>query len=150
MENTHVNVHSQEYMETMARLMSEALESPEGMRALAAAIAAPIEQEIKRKEISSLLLTRHTLPKGERPLYQKKPKSSARRFRPSCSRAIPCPRGNGRCIRRSRRSRLTGSATRARPRNRNSARTRWNFPPIVSTRHPWSMFPSSKTATSVR
>ena len=45
METTQVNVHSQEYMETMARLMSEALESPEGMRALAAAIAAPIEQE---------------------------------------------------------------------------------------------------------
>ena len=64
-------------METMARLMSEALESPEGMRALAAAIAAPIEQEIKRKEISSLLLTRHTLPKGERPIYQKKPKVKA-------------------------------------------------------------------------
>ena len=40
MEKTQVNVHSQEYMETMARLMSEALESPEGMRALAAAIAA--------------------------------------------------------------------------------------------------------------
>jgi hypothetical protein len=77
MEKTQVNVHSQEYMETMARLMSEALESPEGMRALAAAIAAPIEQEIKRKEISSLLLTRHTLPKGERPQYQKKPKVKA-------------------------------------------------------------------------
>jgi hypothetical protein len=43
------------------------------MRALAAAIATPIEQEIKRKEISSLLLTRHTLPKGEWPVYQKKP-----------------------------------------------------------------------------
>ena len=37
METTRMNVHSQEYMETMARLMSEALESPEGMRALAAA-----------------------------------------------------------------------------------------------------------------
>jgi len=71
------NVHSQEYMETMGRLMSEALESPEGMRALAAAIAAPIEQEIKRREISSLLLTKHTLPKGERPVYQKKPKLKA-------------------------------------------------------------------------
>ncbi|MEN6521115.1 MAG: HK97-fold major capsid protein [Armatimonadota bacterium] len=71
------NIHSQEYMETMARLMSEALESPEGMRALAAAIAAPIEQEIKRKEITSLLLTQHTLPKGERPVYQKKPKVKA-------------------------------------------------------------------------
>ena len=73
MKTNPINIHSQQYMETMARLMSEALESPEGMRALAAAIAAPIEQEIKRKEISSLLLTRHTLPKGERPVYQKKP-----------------------------------------------------------------------------
>lgn len=71
------NVHSQQYMETMARLMSEALESPEGMRALAAAIADPIEQEIKRKEITSLLLTQHTLPKGERPIYQKRPKVKA-------------------------------------------------------------------------
>ena len=77
METIRMNVHSQEYMETMARLTSEALESPEGMRALAAAIAEPIEQEIKRKEISSLLLTKHTLPKGERPLYQKKPKVKA-------------------------------------------------------------------------
>ena len=73
MKNNPMNIHSQEYMETMARLMSEALESPEGIRALAAAIAAPIEQEIRRKEISSLLLTKHTLPKGERPVYQKKP-----------------------------------------------------------------------------
>jgi len=64
-------------MEAMARLMSEALESPDGMRALAAAIAEPIEQEIKRKEITSLLLTQHTLPKGERPIYQKKPKVKA-------------------------------------------------------------------------
>jgi len=73
MENELIDVHSQEYMESMAQLMTEALESSEGMQALAAAIAAPIEQEIRRKEISSLLLTRHTLPKGERPLYQKKP-----------------------------------------------------------------------------
>lgn len=74
---TIIDVHSQEYMETMARLMSEALESPDGMRALAAAIADPIEQEIKRREITSLLLTQHTLPKGERPIYQKKPKVKA-------------------------------------------------------------------------
>ncbi len=73
MKNKQTDIHSQEYMETMAQLMSEALESPEGMRALAAAIGAPIAKEIKRKEISSLLLTRHTLPKGERPVYQKKP-----------------------------------------------------------------------------
>ncbi|MBI5789194.1 MAG: hypothetical protein HZA78_10105, partial [Candidatus Schekmanbacteria bacterium] len=73
MEQQKINVYSQEYMEAMAGLMSEALESPEGLQALAAAIADPIEQEIKRKEISSLLLTRHVLPKGERPVYQKKP-----------------------------------------------------------------------------
>ena len=72
-----INIHSQTYMEAMARLMSEALESPDGMRALAAAISDPIEQEIKRKEITSLLLTQHTLPKGERPVYQKKPKVNA-------------------------------------------------------------------------
>ena len=77
MEAIQINIHSQEYMETMARLMTEALESPDGMRALAAAIAAPIDEEIKRKEITSLLLTQHTLPKGERPIYQKKPKVKA-------------------------------------------------------------------------
>ena len=77
METAQININSQEYMETMARLMSEALESPDGMRALAAAIASPIEQEISRKEITSLLLTQHTLPKGERPIYQKKPKVKA-------------------------------------------------------------------------
>ena len=77
METIPTNTNSQQYMETMARLMSQALESPEGMRALAAAIADPIEQEIARKEISSLLLTRHVLPKGERPVYQKKPRVKA-------------------------------------------------------------------------
>ena len=77
MKEKSTSIHSQEYMEAMARLMSEALESPDGMRALAAAIADPIEQEIKRKEITSLLLTQHTLPKGERPIYQKKPKVNA-------------------------------------------------------------------------
>ncbi len=74
MEKLKTDVSSHEYMETMAALMTEAMESPEGLQALAAAIARPIEQEIKRKEISSLLLTRHVLPKGERPVYQKKPK----------------------------------------------------------------------------
>ena len=49
METIRMNVHSQEYMETMARLMSEALESPEGMRALDAAIAGQekIEPDVK-------------------------------------------------------------------------------------------------------
>ena len=77
MDNKKVDVSSPEFMEAMARVMQEALDSPEGMRALAAAIAAPIEQEIKRKEISSLLLTKHNLPKGERPVYQKKPRVKA-------------------------------------------------------------------------
>jgi hypothetical protein len=72
METKKVNTNSQEFMESMAKRMREALESPEGMRALAAAIAAPIESNIARKEITSLLLTKHTLPKGERAVYQKK------------------------------------------------------------------------------
>ena len=71
------DIHSQEYMEAMGRLMSEALGTHDGLRARAAAIADPIEQEIKRKEITSLLLTQHTLPRGERPVYQKKPKVRA-------------------------------------------------------------------------
>jgi len=74
---TQTNVRSEAYMEAMAGLMSQALDSPEGMRALAAAIAKPIDQEIRRREISSLLLTRHDLPKGERPIYQKKPQVQA-------------------------------------------------------------------------
>ena len=77
MKTKQIDVNSQEFMESMGRLMQEALESPEGMRALAAAIAAPIQQEIKRKEISSLLLTKHNLPKGERPVYQKRPRLKA-------------------------------------------------------------------------
>ncbi len=77
METKKVNTNSQEFMETMGKLMREALKSPEGMRALAAAIAAPIEQDIKRKEITSLLLTKHNLPKGERAVYQKRPRLKA-------------------------------------------------------------------------
>jgi hypothetical protein len=72
-----VNVHSEEFMALMAELMAEAAESPEGLRALAAAIAPPIEQEIKRREITSLLLTRNKLPVGEPAKYQKKPKLKA-------------------------------------------------------------------------
>jgi hypothetical protein len=77
MEKITVNTNSPEYMEAMAALMRKALETTDGMRALAAAIAAPIEQEIARKEISSLLLSDETLPKGERAIYQKKPKVKA-------------------------------------------------------------------------
>jgi len=64
---------TQEYMQQMAALMTEALNSPEGLRALAAAIAPPIEQAIAVKEISTLLLSKHVLPKGESAKYQKKP-----------------------------------------------------------------------------
>ena len=52
MEKKKVDVSSPEFMEAMAAVMREALDSQEGLRALAAAIAAPIEQEIKRKEIN--------------------------------------------------------------------------------------------------
>jgi len=72
-----INVQSEEFMQTMAELMSEAAESPEGLRALAAAIAPPIDQEIKRREITSLLLTRHNLPAGEPAKYQKRPQLKA-------------------------------------------------------------------------
>ena len=77
METNKVNTNSQEFMETMGKLMRRALESPEGMNAMAAAIAAPIEADIARKEITSLLLTKHNLPKGELPVYQKKARLKA-------------------------------------------------------------------------
>jgi len=70
METT--NVLSQEYMDSMAQLMSQAVDSDEGLNALAQAILPPIEMEIERKEITSLLLTRHTLPKGQPPKYTKR------------------------------------------------------------------------------
>ena len=73
MKHTSLPIHSQAYLDSMATLMNQALASSDGMQALASAIGAPIAQDIQRKAISSLLLTTHTLPKGERPLYQKKP-----------------------------------------------------------------------------
>jgi len=72
-----VNVHSEEFMQAMAELMAEAAESPEGLKALAAAISPPIEQEIERREITSLLLTKQKLPPGEPAKFQKKPKMKA-------------------------------------------------------------------------
>lgn len=75
MENT--NEMTQEYMEKMGKLMSEALDTPDGLKSLAAAIAPPISMEIKRKEITSLLLTKHMLPIGETAKYQTRPKVQA-------------------------------------------------------------------------
>lgn len=69
----NVKSYTQEEMDQIAALMSEALDSNEGLRALAAALAPPIEQAIATKEIASLLFTREDLPKGERAIYQKKP-----------------------------------------------------------------------------
>ena len=43
----------------------------DGLRAIAAAIAPPIYDEIKQKEIASLLLTENKLPKGEPARYNK-------------------------------------------------------------------------------
>lgn len=64
---------SQEQLDKIAKLLSTAVESPDGMRALAAAIAEPIRQSIETREIASLLFSRHDLPRGERATYQKRP-----------------------------------------------------------------------------
>jgi len=67
--NTQV---TQEYMESMGSIMSQALDTEDGLHALAEAILPPIELEIERKEISSLLLTKHTLPAGQPAKYVKR------------------------------------------------------------------------------
>jgi hypothetical protein len=77
MTTTKTNVHSDEFLARMAELMAYAAESGEGLKALAAAIAPPIDMEIKRREITSLLLTKHKLPPGEPAKYQKRPKLKA-------------------------------------------------------------------------
>ena len=77
MTTTKKNVHSDEFLARMAELMAYAAESGEGLKALAAAIAPPIDMEIKRREITSLLLTKHKLPPGEPAKYQKRPKLKA-------------------------------------------------------------------------
>lgn len=66
------NLMTQEYLESMASIMSRALDTEEGLHALAEAILPPIEMEIERKEISSLLLTKHTLPAGQPAKYVKR------------------------------------------------------------------------------
>ena len=68
---TKTNV-TQEYMESMGSIMSQALDTENGLHALAEAILPPIELEIERKEISSLLLTKHTLPAGQPAKYVKR------------------------------------------------------------------------------
>ena len=59
-------------MESMGSIMSQALDTEDGLHALAEAILPPIELEIERKEISSLLLTKHTLPAGQPAKYVKR------------------------------------------------------------------------------
>ena len=76
-DKKRIDTNSPEFMAAMAQLMSEAAGSPEGLRALAAAIAGPIEREIKTREITSLLLTQHNLPVGEPAKYQKRPEVKA-------------------------------------------------------------------------
>lgn len=66
---------TKEQMEKYGQMMAEACESPEGLRALAAAIAPPIEVAIESREIASLLFTRDDLPVGERAVYQKPDKA---------------------------------------------------------------------------
>ena len=59
--------------EEMARLIVDAMKTPEGLNTIAAAIGPPIASEIQRTEITSRLLTRHKLAPGVEPLYVKKP-----------------------------------------------------------------------------
>ncbi len=66
------NLMTQEYLESMASIMSQALDTEDGLHALAEAMLPPIEMEIERKEISSLLLTKHTLPAGQPAKYVKR------------------------------------------------------------------------------
>lgn len=70
MENKQI--FNQEQLQSMAMIMGQALETEDGLHALAEAILPPIEMEIERKEISSLLLTKHTLPAGQPAKYVKR------------------------------------------------------------------------------
>lgn len=63
-------VYTKEEMAAFAELMGEAVGSPDGMAALAAAIAPPVMEQIKTREIASMLLTEDVLPVGESPKYQ--------------------------------------------------------------------------------
>jgi len=65
--------NSDEYMKNLSKMMTEAFDSTEGMKALAAAIGPPISLEIKKKEVTSLLLTEHVLPVGESAKYVIRP-----------------------------------------------------------------------------
>ena len=69
--------YTKDEMAAFAELMSEAVGSSEGMVALAAAIAPPVMETIKTREIASLLLTEDLLPVGETPKYQIVPEARA-------------------------------------------------------------------------
>ena len=72
MKTNQLKIHSQEYMETMARLMSEALESPEGMRALAAAIAAPRARRMPQQVPRGQMRDQHLKPRDRgRPIRRR-------------------------------------------------------------------------------
>ena len=63
---------TQEQFDAIAGDLREAYGmGPEGLRTIAASIAQPIYDEIKQKEIASLLLTENKLPKGEPARYNK-------------------------------------------------------------------------------
>ena len=63
---------SPERFEAIAADLREAYGmGPEGLRTIAASIAPPIYDEIRQKEIASLLLTENKLPKGEPARYNK-------------------------------------------------------------------------------
>ncbi|HDH97335.1 MAG TPA: hypothetical protein ENF73_06390 [Proteobacteria bacterium] len=65
-----------EQLEALGKLVREAYEEGD-LRAIAAAVGAPIEQEVKLKEITTLLLQQVDLKPGEEPKFTKRPKVEA-------------------------------------------------------------------------
>lgn len=68
---------NQEEMNAVAELMKNAMKSSDGLAAVAAAIAAPVEAEIQHTQVTPQLLFQHTLPVGQRAIYQVKPLTKA-------------------------------------------------------------------------
>lgn len=65
------NIRDAATMKAAAALLHEAATVEGGMEALAAAVAAPIQLEIERRNIVPLVLTQHDLAAGESAKYQK-------------------------------------------------------------------------------
>lgn len=71
-EKKKLDINSQAYMKKLGRLCKEAIRrGPEGLMTIAAFIAPPIKAAIEQKLVTPMILTRHVMPVGEKPIYQK-------------------------------------------------------------------------------